>query len=112
MVRFEPAPSGAWTDLPLGARGAACPGRRRLRGGWNELSREARDSACPGVRRFNGTDYGAPTACGRFAGVSPGAPPAPTPADGALSQQRLFDWPEEPMPAVRALSPAERETLF
>jgi len=32
--------------------------------GWNDLSLEARDSACPGVRRFNGTDYGAPTACG------------------------------------------------
>lgn len=81
-------------------------------GGWNDLSLEARDSACPGVRRFNGTDYGAPTACGRFASASPGARPAPTPADGTLSQQRLFDWPEEPMPAVRALSPAERETLF
>ncbi len=43
---------------------------RARNSGWNNLSLEARDSACPGVRRFNGTDYGAPTACA----------PAPTPA--------------------------------
>lgn len=40
--------------------------------GWNDLSLETRDSACPGLRRFNGTDYGAPTACAGFA-----AAPAP-----------------------------------
>src|SRR5690606_113279 len=37
---------------------------RERSSGWNNLSLEARDSACPGIRRFNGTDYGAPTACG------------------------------------------------
>lgn len=38
--------------------------------GWNDLSLDAGDSACPGPRRFNGTDYGAPTACAAFAAVT------------------------------------------
>lgn len=81
-------------------------------GGWNDLSLEARDSACPGVRRFNGIDYGAATACGNFAAalVPPGSVPAP--AEQALSQQKLFDWPNGPMAEAAALTPAQREALF
>src|SRR5690554_1478759 len=80
--------------------------------GWNDLSLEARDSACPGVRRFNGIDYGAATACGNFAAalVPPGSVPAP--AEQALSQQKLFDWPNGPMAEAAALTPAQREALF
>lgn len=43
--------------------------------GWNDLSLEAEDSACPGVRRFNGTDYGAPSACAALAAARPAAAP-------------------------------------
>jgi len=93
---------------------------RTTSAGWHDLSLEARDSACPGMRRFNGMDYGAPTACAGFAAASaaqePISPPATArataQANGPLSQQKLFDWPGDPLPEVAALSAAERETLF
>src|SRR5690606_19948021 len=80
--------------------------------GWNDLSLEARDSACPGARRFNGTDYGAPTACGTFARASATPAPALARANDALSQQSLLDWAGDPTPEARALSAPDREKLF
>ena len=86
--------------------------------GWNDLSLEARDSACPGARRFNGTDYGAPTACATVAvAVAETSAPAAVPipannATGPLSQQRLFEWTGDRTPEARALSVADREKLF
>lgn len=47
--------------------------------GWNDLTLAAADSACPGTRKFNGTDYGAPTACA-VGGATVAAAPAPAPA--------------------------------
>ena len=84
-------------------------------GGWNDLSLEARDSACPGPRRFNGTDYGAPTACAAFAqtvstpATAQAAPPA---ANGPVSQEHLFDWDGDQTPEAMALSTADRDALF
>lgn len=57
-------------------------------GGWNDLTLDARDSACPGVRRFNGTDYGAPTACSApLAQASLEAAPAPATLIGTRADQ-------------------------
>jgi hypothetical protein len=82
--------------------------------GWNDLSLEARDSACPGTRRFNGTDYGAPTACGTFAEApaSEAAAPAAPYFRGPLSREKLFDWTGDPLPEARALPTAERNAIF
>lgn len=93
---------------------------RTTSAGWHDLSLETRDSACPGLRRFNGTDYGAPTACAGFAADSQAQVPAPPHvtaqgaerANGPLSQQKLFNWPDDPLPEVAALTTAERETLL
>lgn len=52
---------GSWKRL-IAEDGIVGFARRRSLG-WNDLSLAARDSACPGSRRFNGSDYGAPTAC-------------------------------------------------
>jgi hypothetical protein len=59
--------------------------QRERSSGWNNLTLEARDSACPGIRRFNGTDYGAPTACGLAvtAALASAEPPASA-TDSAL----------------------------
>jgi hypothetical protein len=87
--------------------------QRERSAGWNNLSLEPANSACPGLRRFNGTDYGAPTACGTFADAATSAGQAPTPAgaapriNGPLSQEKLFDWSGEQLPEVRNLSEAE-----
>jgi hypothetical protein len=92
--------------------------QRERSAGWNNLSLEPANSACPGLRRFNGTDYGAPTACGTFADAATSAGQAPTPAgaapriNGPLSQEKLFDWSGEQLPEVRNLSEAERNALF
>lgn len=85
---------------------------RARNAGWNDLSLEARDSACPGVRRFNGVDYGAVTACGNFAAAGEAPRSVPAPAEQALSQQKLFDWPAGQMSEVAALTAAQREALF
>lgn len=83
--------------------------------GWNDLSLESRDSACPGHRRFNGTDYGAPTACAVFAesaALQPAEPTAAIASNGELSQQHLFDWEGDQTPEAAALSVADQEALF
>lgn len=108
--------SGSWKRL-IGEDGIVGFERSRSQG-WNDLSLEPRDSACPGVRRFNGTDYGAPTACGTFAAAAPApaTPPAAAlanaQANGQLSQQKLFDWSGDPTPEAAALSATEREILL
>ena len=82
-------------------------------GGWNDLALEPRDSACPGVRRFDGTGYGAPTACapGQTATASPAAP-SDGAVNGPISQQHLFDWEADQTSEAIALPVAEREALF
>lgn len=89
---------------------------RERSAGWNNLSLEPANSACPGLRRFNGTDYGAPTACGTFASAAVPAtrPPAAAASrsNGPLSQEKLFDWGDGELPEVRALPEAERNALF
>jgi hypothetical protein len=87
--------------------------------GWNNLSLEPANSACPGLRRFNGTDYGAPTACGTFANLAAApASQAQAPAqaapriNGPLSQEKLFDWSGEQLPEARDLPETERNALF
>lgn len=74
---------GTWRRL-IGEDGIV--GFERTRSsGWNDLSLEARDSACPGLRRFNGTDYGAQTACAALAQESPAADPAAADVQPAAS---------------------------
>ena len=79
-------PDGGWRRL-IAEDGIVGFARTRT-AGWNDLSLEARDSACPGARRFNGTDYGAPTACAAFsAAIAAGAAPDAT-APAALTGSR------------------------
>lgn len=86
-------PGGTWRRLI--AEDGIVSFERARNAGWNNLSLTARDSACPGVRRFNGTDYGAPTACApaptpALAADEPAAAPttAESPPVGALSGSR------------------------
>jgi|SRR5690606_18587686 hypothetical protein len=71
---------GAWRRLI--AEDGIVGFERTRSSGWNDLSLEARDSACPGLRRFNGTDYGAPTACAAPGHATLAAPAEPAPANG------------------------------
>lgn len=86
---------------------------------WNNLSLEPANSACPGLRRFNGTDYGAPTACAALAAAdeiasapSASAPSGAASTNGPLSQEKLFNWVEDQTPEAKALSTADRDALF
>lgn len=65
--------------------------------GWNDLSLDPGDSACPGRRRFNGTDYGAPTACAALAAAAGSANEAAgtTPGSDAEAQAVTGSRPQQ-----------------